>query len=154
MWATTQFKRFNNEIEQNVFLIHGNKLTGNTGCRWSYYLLLIIIKGHYCLNHIVTQFMEKEKEKKIFIQRKYIWFYNVYPVLFGVIHSNTLLENLLSVIVTHSNELLMSPATPAWVWNLHERNWPYQCCATQICLQLDEQNNNFLHRIVTTCHCQ
>ena len=39
-------------------------------------------------------------------------------VLFGVIHSRTLLENLLSVIVTHSSVLLMSPVTPAWIWHL------------------------------------
>ena len=40
-----------------------------------------------CSSHIVTQFMD---------------------VLFGVIHSRTLLENLLSVIVTHSSLLLTS----------------------------------------------
>ena len=37
-------------------------------------------------------------------------------VLFGVIHTNTLLENLLSVIVTHTNDLFMSPDTPARAW--------------------------------------
>ena len=36
-------------------------------------------------------------------------------VLIGVIHTRTLLENLLSDIVTHSNHLLMSPNTPARV---------------------------------------
>ena len=41
-----------------------------------------------CSSHIVTQFMD---------------------VLFGVILIRTLLGNLLSVIVTHSNDLLMSP---------------------------------------------
>ena len=50
-----------------------------------------------CSNHIVTQFMD---------------------VLFGVIHTRTLLENLLSVIVTHSSVLLASPDTPARVWHL------------------------------------
>ena len=45
-----------------------------------------------CSSHIVTQFMD---------------------VLFGVMHSRTLLENLLSVIVAHSNILLTSPDTPA-----------------------------------------
>ena len=50
-----------------------------------------------CSSHIVTQFM---------------------GVLCGVIYTNTLLENLLSVIVTHSNNLLMSPDTPARVWHL------------------------------------
>ena len=50
-----------------------------------------------CSNHIVTPFMD---------------------VLFGVIHSRTLLENLLSVIVTHSSVLLSSPDTPARVWHL------------------------------------
>ena len=48
-------------------------------------------------SHIVTSFMD---------------------VLFGVIHSITLLECLLSVIVTHSSVLLMSPDTPARVWHL------------------------------------
>ena len=48
-------------------------------------------------DHIVTQFMD---------------------VLFDVIQSRTLLENLLSVIVTHSSVLLTSPDTPARVWHL------------------------------------
>ena len=38
--------------------------------------------------------------------------------IFGVILTRTLFENLLSVIVTHSNGLLMSPDTTARVWNL------------------------------------
>ena len=50
-----------------------------------------------CSSHIVTPFMD---------------------VLFGVIHSRTLLEKLLSVIVTHSSVLLTSPDTPARVWHL------------------------------------
>ena len=50
-----------------------------------------------CSSHIVTSFID---------------------VLFEHIHTKTLLENLLSVIVTHSNDLLMSPATPARVWHL------------------------------------
>ena len=50
-----------------------------------------------CSSHIVTQFMD---------------------VLFGIIYSRTLLERLLSVIVTHSSVLLMSPDTPARVWHL------------------------------------
>ena len=44
-----------------------------------------------CSSHIVTKFID---------------------VLSGVIHTRTPLENLLSVIVTHSNDLLMSPDTP------------------------------------------
>ena len=48
-------------------------------------------------SHIVTQFMD---------------------VLYGVIFTKTLLENLLSVIVTHSSILLMSRDTPARVWHL------------------------------------
>ena len=35
--------------------------------------------------------------------------------LFDIIHTRTLSENLLSVIVTHSNDLLMSSETPARV---------------------------------------
>ena len=50
-----------------------------------------------CSSHIVTEFMD---------------------VLFGVIHYRTLLENLLSVIVTHSIMLLTSPDTPARLWHL------------------------------------
>ena len=50
-----------------------------------------------CSSHIVTPFMD---------------------VLFGVIHSKTALESLLSVIVTHSSVLLTSPDTPARVWHL------------------------------------
>ena len=47
-----------------------------------------------CSSHIVTPFMD---------------------VLFGVIHSRALVENLLSFIVTHSNVLLTSPDTPSRV---------------------------------------
>ena len=50
-----------------------------------------------CSSHIATQFMD---------------------VLFGVILSRTLLESLLSVIVTHSSVLLTSPDTQARVWQL------------------------------------
>ena len=39
-------------------------------------------------------------------------------VRFGVIHTDTLLENLLLIIVTHSDALLMSRDTPAQVWHL------------------------------------
>ena len=50
-----------------------------------------------CPSHIVAQFMD---------------------MIFGVILTRTPLENLLSVIVTHSNVLLTSPDTPARVWHL------------------------------------
>ena len=50
-----------------------------------------------CSSRIVTPFMD---------------------VHFGVIHSRTLLENLLSVIVTHSSVLLTSQDAPAQVWHL------------------------------------
>ena len=50
-----------------------------------------------CSSRIVTPFMD---------------------VHIGVIHSRTLLENLLSVIVTHSSVLLTFPDTPARVWHL------------------------------------
>ena len=43
---------------------------------------------------------------------------NFMDVLFGVIHTRTPLENLLSVIVTHSSVLLTSPDTPTRVWHL------------------------------------
>ena len=49
-----------------------------------------------CSSRIVTPFMD---------------------VHFGVIHSRTLLENLLSVTVTHSTVLLTSPDTLARVWH-------------------------------------
>ena len=39
-------------------------------------------------------------------------------VLFGVIFTRALLENLLAVIVTHSNHSLMSSDTQARVWHL------------------------------------
>ena len=50
-----------------------------------------------CSGHIVTPFMD---------------------VLFDVIHTRTPLENLPSVLVTHSSVLLTSPDTPARVWHL------------------------------------
>ena len=43
-------------------------------------------------------------------------------VLFGIILTRIILENLLSVIVTHSNDLLMSPDTPAQIWHLQCQN--------------------------------
>ena len=65
---------------------------------WSRSSQLYLWRQKYnCSSHIVTQFMD---------------------VLFGVILTRTLLEILLSVIVTHSNDLLMSPDTPARVWHL------------------------------------
>ena len=54
------------------------------------------MKKSNCSSHIVTQFME---------------------ALFSVIHNN-ILKNLLSFIVTHSKNLLMSSYTPALVWHL------------------------------------
>ena len=48
-----------------------------------------------CSSHIVTQFMDVS--------------------FASLIHTRTLLESLLSVIVTHSSVLLMSPDTPARV---------------------------------------
>ena len=62
----------------------------------SSYLHILRQKSN-CSNHIVTSFMD---------------------VLFGVIHTRTLLENLLSVLGTHSSVLLTSPDTPARVWHL------------------------------------
>ena len=44
--------------------------------------------------------------------------YLFFNVLFDIILTRTLFENLLSVIVTHSNDLLMSPDTPAREWHL------------------------------------
>ena len=82
-----------------------------------------------CSSRIVTKFMD---------------------VLFGVIHSRTILESLLSVIVTHSSVLLMSPDTPARVWHLRPMELTiYQCGVPQIWIQLDEQSNSFPNSIVT-----
>ena len=61
-----------------------------------FYLYLLRQKSN-CSSHIVTPIMD---------------------VPCGVIHTKTLLENLLSVIVTHSNILLKSIETPARVWHL------------------------------------
>ena len=79
-----------------------------------------------CSSHFVTQFID---------------------VLFGVIHSRTLLEILLSVIVTHSNVLLTSPDTPALVWHLL---WT-QYNISMWWLQLYEQSNNFPQQ---DCYCR
>ena len=59
--------------------------------------LYLLRQKSICSSHIVTQFFD---------------------VLFGIIHSRTLLESLLSVIVTHSSILLTSPDTPARVCHL------------------------------------
>ena len=63
---------------------------------WSGSLHLLSQRSN-CSSHIATPFID---------------------VRFGAIHSRTLLENLLSVIVTHSSVLLTSPDTPARVWHL------------------------------------
>ena len=73
-------------------------------------------------------------------------------MLFGVIRSRILLENLLSVILIHSSVLLTSPDPQIHQLEsgiCDERNWPYQCGVPQICLQLYEQSNNFPNSIVT-----
>ena len=48
-----------------------------------------------------------------------ILLHNLWMTLFDVIQIQTLLKNLLSVLVTHSNDLLMSPDTPARVWQVN-----------------------------------
>ena len=59
-------------------------------------------------------------------------------------YQNSILENLLSVIVTHSNGLLMSLDKPVRVWHLR----PYDCGVTPICLQLDERSKAPFNSIV------
>ena len=81
-----------------------------------------------CSSYIVTPFME---------------------VLFGVIHTRTPQENLLAVIVTHSNVLLTSPDTPAPVRHLR---WT-QLIISMWCSansQLHEQSNSFPQQC---CYC-
>ena len=67
-------------------------------------------------NMLVRKFSFAPIEAKIQQFKSYC--YPIMDVLFGVIHSRTLLEILLSVIVTHSSILLTSPDTPARVWHL------------------------------------
>ena len=67
-------------------------------------------------NMLVRKFSFAPIEAKIQLFKSYS--YPIMDVLFGVIHSRTLLESLLSVIVTHSSVLLTSPHTPARVWHL------------------------------------
>ena len=65
---------------------------------WSVSSHLHLLRQKFnCSSHIVTPFMD---------------------VLFGVIHTRTLIENLLSDLVTHASILLTSPDTPALVWHL------------------------------------
>ena len=71
-------------------------------------------------------------------------------VHFGLIHSKAQLENLLSVTVTYSSVLLMSPDTPARVWHLRWTQLTYQCGVTQIFLELDEQSSSFTQQY---CYC-
>ena len=95
--------------------------------------LHILRQRSNCSSHIVIQFMD---------------------VVFGAIHSRTLLESLLSVIVTHSSVLLRSPDTPARVWHLRPMQLTiYQCGVPQMCLQLDEQSNSFPQQYCHG-HCQ
>ena len=66
-------------------------------CRSASSHLHLLRQKSNCFSRIVTPFMD---------------------VLFGVNHTRTLLENLLSVLVTHSSALLRSPDTPARVRHL------------------------------------
>ena len=74
----------------------GGKIQYAIGWLGNSHLRLLRQKSN-CSSHIVTKFRD---------------------VLFDVIHSRTLLESLLSVIVTHSSVLLTSPDTSARVWHL------------------------------------
>ena len=74
-------------------------------------------------NMLVRKFSFAPIEAKIQLFKSYC--YPIYSigtqfmdVIFGAIHCRTLLENLLSVILTHSSVLLTSPDTPARVWHL------------------------------------
>ena len=67
-------------------------------------------------NKMVRKFSLVPIETKIQLFKSFVT--QFMDVLVGVIHSRTLLERLLSVIVTHSSVLLTSPDTPARVWHL------------------------------------
>ena len=63
--------------------------------------------------------------KLIYFNSCDLYFCNSYPCLYALVgESDWLMHQLVSGI-----------------WD--ERNWPYQCGASQTCLQLDEQSNNF-----------
>ena len=73
-------------------------------------------------------------------------------VLFGVIHSTTLLEKF---TVSYSDSFKRLINVPRYTSSnqlesgiCDEHNWLYQCGVPQIYLQLDEQSG-FPHRIVT-----
>ena len=70
-------------------------------------------------NMLVRKFSSPPINAKIQLLKSYC--YPIY-VHFGVIHSRTLLENLLTVIVTHSSILLTSPDTPLESGICDERN--------------------------------
>ena len=67
-------------------------------------------------NMLVRKLAFAPIEAKIQLFKSYC--YPIYGCLFGVIHTRTLLGNLMSVIVTHSSVLLKSPDTPARVSHL------------------------------------
>ena len=98
-------------------------------------------------NMLVRKFSIAPIEEKIKLFKSYC--YPIYGCHFGVIDSRTLLENLLSVIVTQSSVLLTSPKHQLESGFCDERNWSYQCGVTQICIQLDEQSGSFANSIVT-----
>ena len=84
--------RYNKDIKKQF---RRQNAVGNMLVRNSH--LHLLRQKSNCSSRIVTPFMD---------------------VHFGVIHSRTLLENSLSVIVTLSSVLLTSPETPARVWHL------------------------------------
>ena len=72
-------------------------------CRWQYACQEVLICTYWGKNPIVQV-----------ILLNHLWMCS----LTSLDHTRTLLENLLSLIVTHSNVLLKSPDTPARVWHL------------------------------------
>ena len=83
-------------------------------CRDDKYVVEQFRKQNAVYNMLVRKFSFAPVEAKIQLIKSYDDT-QFMDVLSGVIYTRILLENLLSVIVTHSNDLLMSPDTPARV---------------------------------------
>ena len=98
-------------------------------------------------SHIVTQFMDVLSG--VILTRTLLY----RKLLYRKLYSKTLLYRKRSVILTHSNDLIMSSLHQPKSGICDERNWPYQCGVSRICLQLDEQSNNFTQQYCY-CHCQ
>ena len=146
----SQARKWGTYLCQGVSLPIGHVMTAD--CWDDIYIKKQFRRQNAVGNMLVRKFSFAPTEAKIQLFKSYC--YPIYGCALGVILTRTLLENLLSVILTHSNDLLLSPPIHQLESGIcDERNWPYQCVFPRISLQRDEQSNSFPQQYYY-CHCQ